>query len=121
MSLTPDEAAEIKQSVRSLQKSHDEVLSAIKDNTDSVNNLVIEFSKRDVRDEYLEKELNETKNRQQDFEQFARPILVKTKDKQDFEQKIKDSFGSSTGKLIYIIVALGLAAALGMDLSGLIK
>lgn len=121
MSLTPDEAAEIKQSVRALQKSHDEVLSAIKDNTDSVNNLVTEFAKRDVRDEYLERELNTTKNRQQDFEEFARPILVKAKEKQNFEQKIKDSFGSSTGKLIYIIVALGIAAALGLDLSGLIK
>jgi len=121
MSLTQQEAAEIKANVHALEKSYDQTITAIKDNTKAVNDLVIEMKERDVRDEYLKAEVDLVKQDLHQFKKHADPILQKSKGWQDFFGKISDSMGGSIGKLILALIGLGVLAMLGIDFSGYIK
>lgn len=121
MSLTAQEAAEIKANVHALEKNYDTTITAIKECTKAVQDLVVEMKERDVRDEYLKEEVKNSEVKLQRFEEYARPILSRSKGWQDFNDKIKDAFGGGIGKLILAIVGLGILAMLGIDLSGLYK
>lgn len=121
MSLTAKEAAEIKATVNALEKSHDQTIVAIKENTQAVQELVVEMKERDVRDEFLKAEVQSVKAEQKQFEEFSRPILVRSKRWQDFTDKIYGSMGGGIGKFILAIIGLGFLAMIGVDIAGLVK
>ena len=80
-----------------------------------ISGLLVEMREREVRNEYLTIEVKQNSAKQEGFESYARPILVKAKAKQEFRQKITDSMGTNIGKLILAIFAAGALFLLGVD------
>ena len=117
-----EEIADIKADMRVVKDSMNKMSEAQTLNTEAqtevakqISGLLIEMKERDVRNEYLTIEVKTIGTRQIAFEEFSRPILTKAKAKQDFKQKIIDSMGTSTGKLIYIVLITGALLLLGVD------
>ena len=122
MSQNNEEIADIKADMRVVKDSINTVLESQAANTKAqtevakqISGLLVEFKERDVRNEYLTIEVKTINGRQLAFEEFSRPILLKAKARQDFKQKIIDSMGTSTGKLIYIVLITGILLLLGVD------
>lgn len=122
MPLTHEEIADIKADLRVVKDSMLEMSNAQTENTKAqtdvakqISGLLIEMKERDVRNEYLTLDVKKVNERQVGFEEFARPILVKAKSWQDFRQKILDSMGTGTGKLILAIFAAGFLYMVGVD------
>jgi hypothetical protein len=117
-----EEIADIKADMRVVKDSMNKMSEAQTLNTEAqtevarqISGLLIEMKERDVRNEYLTIEVKTIGTRQVAFEEFSRPILTKAKARQDFKQKIIDSMGTSTGKLIYVVLITGGLLLLGVD------
>ena len=122
MSPSHEEIADIKADMRVVKDSMVAVSAAQTANTKAqtevakqISGLLIEMKERDVRNEYLTIEVKAIGARQLAFEEFSRPILLKAKSRQDFKQKVVDSMGTSTGKLIYVVLITGALLLLGVD------
>tara|TARA_R110002096_G_scaffold66306_1_gene161365 strand:- start:23562 stop:23948 length:387 start_codon:yes stop_codon:yes gene_type:complete len=122
MPLSQEEVVDIKTDLRVLKSSISDMSMAQTENTKAqtavarqISNLLIEMKERDVRDEYLATSVSDIKERQDEFEAFSRPIIVRTKKHHDFRDKVKDGFGSNAGKLLFLVFAACVAYALGID------
>lgn len=122
MSLSHAEIADIKSDLKVVKNSMVNMSNAQTENTKAqtevakqISGLLIEMKERDVRNEFLTTEVKQITHRQIGFEDFARPILIKSKEKQDFKQKITDSMGTNTGRLIIVVFVTGALLILGVD------
>jgi hypothetical protein len=80
-----------------------------------ISGLLVEFKERDVRNEYLTIEVKNISAKQISFEEFAIPILTKSKEKQDFKQKIVDAMGTNTVRLVCAVIFAGALFLLGVN------
>lgn len=105
----------VKDSMVSMSKAQTENTKAQTEVAKQISGLLVEMKERDVRNEYLTIEVKQIGNRQIGFEEFARPILIKSKARQDFKQKITDGIGTDTGKVILGIFIVGMLFIFGVD------
>jgi hypothetical protein len=122
MPMNPEEIADIKADLRVVKDSMIAVSDAQTANTKAqtevakqISGLLIEMKERDVRNEYLTIEVKNISAKQVSFEEFANPILTKSKAKQDFKQKIVDAMGTNTVRLICAVLFAGALFLLGVD------
>ena len=122
MSLSHEEIADIKADVRVVKDSINTVLESQAANTEAqtevakqISGLLVEFKERDVRNEYLTIEVKNISAKQISFEEFAIPILTKSKEKQDFKQKIVDAMGTNTVRLVCAVIFAGALFLLGVN------
>jgi chromosome segregation ATPase len=112
----------LKQSTSGLFDAQKETTSAITNLANAIGGLVSELKAKEVKDTYLENEVKKIKDEQSDFENFARPVVVRAKRGQDRTDKLLDALVTGTPtKLFYIIVGAGILSLLGANLSGLFK
>ena len=117
-----EEIADIKADLRVVKDSMTDMSDAQTENTKAqtevakqISGLLVEMKERDVRNEYLTIEVKNIGTRQIAFEEFAQPILLEAKSKQDFKQKITDSMGTNIGKLILAVFITGALFLLGVN------
>lgn len=122
MPLSHEEVTDIKADLKIVKNSMMLMSDAQTKNTKAqtevakqISGLLIEMKERDVRNEYLTIEVKTISERQINFEDFARPILIKSSSVQEFKQKITDSMGTGTGKLLLAILLAGFLFLIGAD------
>lgn len=122
MPLSHEEVTDIKADLKIVKNSMMLMSDAQTKNTKAqtevakqISGLLIEMKERDVRNEYLTKEVKTISERQINFEDFARPILIRSGSVQEFKQKITDSMGTGTGKLLLAILLAGFLFLIGVD------
>lgn len=135
MSLTQQEAIQMKTDVEILKSSTSQVLQAIgesvtaqKENSKLINELVIEMKERDVRDEYRAKDLDELKGYisrvDGDVKNYIE-IHHDSLEKLSQSQRAKDAFYKSVtstwGKVFAMLLIAACAYVLGIDLTKVIK
>ena len=112
----------LKQSTSGLLDAQKETTASITNLANAISGLVSELKTKEVKDNYLEKEIIVLKAEQKDFEDFARPVIVRAKKGQDRVDKFFDALVTGTpSKLFYIVLAAGILSLLGLNISGLIK
>ncbi len=138
MSLTPEEAQQIKVDIEVLKTTSTQVLQAIgenseqtKENNKLVHSLIQKMDKHDVRQEYEAKEREEEKEHTRVLEGKVEavnlridnmmPTYQRTKANHESIDKFKDGMRSTWGKMAGALLVIGIAAGLGLDLSNLFK
>lgn len=128
MSISQQEAEVIRAEQVFLKEQVTDLVSALKDNTKSVGEMLLEMKERDVRDEYREKEFIELKeyivkidDKITDYIESKEPIVEWAKRRKEFYDSLVSGITSSWGKLVGAAIIIGVAYVLGMDLSKLIK
>lgn len=128
MSISPEEAAQIKSDHNMLMNQFTELVSALKDNTAKTGEMLLEMKERDVRDEYREKafvalqgSVSETNKRIDKSIESNEPLLSWVKKKKEFNDSIWSNISSTWGKMVGALLLIALAAALGFDLSSITK
>jgi len=141
MAFTQDEASRIKSDVESLKASATNVFSAIgegaaaqrentktlKENTILLNELLVAFSKREVRDEYREKEMLSIHEEVKDIKdtvnlnrkEYMAP-LERLKRSQGRVDRFWEGATSNWGKMTAFALIISVAYALNIDLSKLL-
>lgn len=126
MSITPEEAAEIRAEHQTLKEEVSKVVSALHENTVTTREMLMEMRERDVRDEYRQKEFEDLKNavntvneKIDNYIENKQPILDWASGNKDFWDGVKSGFQSNTGKFIFVILVFGVAMALGIDFSNI--
>jgi len=135
MPFTQDEAIRIKSDVEGLKHSTISVLTAIgesvtaqKENTKMITDLVIELRERDVRDEYrgkeilvLDEKLDSLTNTVENNKAEYVPALTKLIASQLWWDKFWDNANSTWGKFAGVAIILGVAYALNIDLTKIVS
>ena len=139
MSFTPEEATQIKIDVGVLKNTTDKVLTALSDNTEQLTTLISKMDAGDIRREYEAKERLEDKEevsglkesvaqvneRIDSYITSVAPIIARSKSRQDSIDNFKNSMNTTGGKmlmvLIFTVITGFLSAALGLDLSSIVK
>ena len=135
MTITKDEAYQIKSDIEVLKTSTKQCLQATTKSADAsakvaeqISNLLIEMKERDVREEYRTKEIVELKEaigfvdkRIADFIDTELPTLTRSKLRHGRVDKVLEGLSSNVGKLIGIALVVGVMVMLGIDPTKLIK
>tara|TARA_R110002012_G_scaffold24590_1_gene82031 strand:+ start:6295 stop:6702 length:408 start_codon:yes stop_codon:yes gene_type:complete len=135
MSFTPEEATQIKIDVGVLKNTTDKVLSALSDNTEQLTTLISKIDSHDIRREYEAKErledkeevaelkeaVNQVNSRIDAYITDVAPIIARSKSKQDSIDKFKDSMSTTGAKMFMVLIVVAIGAALGLDLSSIVK
>jgi len=138
MPLTPAEAQQIKIDIELLKSTSTQVLQAIsegteqtKENNSLINKLLSKMDSHDVRDEFLAKEREEEKVYTRKIEakidtvnlrlDNMMPVYQKSKSAQENKQAFMDALRSTWGKMAGALIVIAVAAALGLDLSSILK
>jgi len=146
MSFTPEEATKLKIDVEVLKNTTEQVLSAIGENTSQqkesgelISKLILKIDSHDIRREYEAKERLEDKEevsglkesvaqvneRIDSYITSVAPIIARSKTRQDSIDNFKNSMNTTGGKmlmvLIFTVITGFLSAALGLDLSSIVK
>lgn len=128
MSITPEEAAQIKSDHTLLKEQFSQLVTALHENTSKTGEMLLEMKERDVRDEYKEKEfkelkeaVNTTNERITSYIEGNEPLLMWAKKKKEFNENVWSSIGSTWGKMVGALIVIAVAAVLGLDLSSIIK
>ncbi len=128
MSITSEEAAQIKSDHNMLKDQFSQLVSALHDNTSKTGEMLLEMKERDVRDEYKEKEFKElkeavqaTNNRINEYIESKEPYMSWVKKKKEFNDNMFNGITSTWGKMVGALVIIAIAAALGLDLSSIVK
>lgn len=134
MSLTQQEATQIKIDVEVLKNTTSQVLKALCDNTDSIKVLISKMDAHDVRREYEDKEKEAAKlevteltiavkavnDRIDLYVTTVAPIIARAKAKQDTADNFKKSMSTSWGKIAVGLVVtastLLIAYIFGVDI-----
>lgn len=126
--ITPEEAAQIKSDHNLLKDQFSQLVSALHDNTMKTGEMLLEMKERDVRDEYKEKEfkalklaVDSTNIRITDYIEQNEPLLLWAKKKKAFNENVWSNIGSTWGKMAGALIVVAIAAALGLDLSSIVK
>ena len=118
-----------------LKNTTDKVLSALSDNTEQLTTLISKIDSHDIRREYEAKErledkedvaklkeaVNQVNNRIDTYITDVAPIIAKSKSKQDSIDKFKDSMSTTGAKMFMVLIVVAIGAALGLDLSSIVK
>lgn len=128
MSITSEEAAQIKSDHNMLKDQFSQLVSALHDNTSKTGEMLLEMKERDVRDEYKEKEFKElkeavqaTNDRINQYVESKEPYISWVKKKKEFNDNMFNGITSTWGKMVGALVIIAIAAALGLDLSSIVK
>lgn len=128
MSISQEEAAAIRSEQAFLRDQVTQLVSALHDNTEKVGEMLSEMKVRDKQDEYREKEFAELKDkfgeldaRISEYIKLKEPIVEWVERKKKFYDALWASITSTWGKLIAAAFVVGMAYALGLDLSKVFK
>jgi chromosome segregation ATPase len=128
MSISQEEAAQIRTEQTFLKEQVSELVNALKSNTERVGEMIAEMRERDVRDEYREKEFEELKTAIHDtnskidsYIKSKEPIVEWAKRRKEFYDGLVSSITSTWGKIVAAAILIGVAYAVGLDISKLIK
>ena len=128
MSITSEEAAQIKSDHSLIKDQFSQLVAALKENTSKTGEMLLEMKERDVRDEYKEKEFKELKDAVNKVDEkitnyidHHETLLAWTKKKKEFNENVWVNAGSTWGKMVGALIVISIAASLGLDLSSIIK
>lgn len=128
MSMTPEESAQIKSDVTMLKDQFSQLVTALHENTSKTGEMLLEMKERDVRDEYREKEFKELKEaiheaneRITEYIEKKEPLLLWAEKKKEFNDRVWDNISSTWGKMAGALIIIGMASALGLNLSSIVK
>ena len=126
MSITPEEAAEIRAEHQTLKEEVGKVVNALHENTVTTREMLIEMRERDVRDEYRQKEFEELKEavkgvdtKIDDYITNQQPVLDWAKRRKELYDSLWSGVTSNTGKFISVILIVGVAMVLGIDFTNI--
>ena len=126
--MTSDEIVEVKTGIEILRSSISRMSDAQAENTKAqtqvskqLNDLTLELRERDVRDEYLKKEVVHIREHQTRFEEFARPVISRSKKTQERADKFYDSLFGNWGKIFSLVILIGIMYAIGLDPTKMFK
>lgn len=128
MTISSDEAAQIRADHASLKEEVSKVVTALHENTVTTREMLLEMRERDVRDEYREKEFAELKeaikttNAQiAEYIKDKEPYLEWAKKRKEFNEALFAGITSTWGKFAGALIIVAIAAILGLDISKVFK
>lgn len=124
MTISSEEASQIRGEQAFLKESINNLVSAIHDNTQRVGEMLVEMKERDVRDEYREKEFQELKDsiKKVDdninaFIKEKEPVIKWAEKRKEVYESIWSGITSTWGKFAGALLIVAVAAALGLDIT----
>jgi len=131
MSISPEEAVQIKSDIEVLKNSTTQCLQATENAAkasqlvaEQISNLLLEMKEHDIREEYRAEELKQLRGSidlvNNKIDEYI-PVLTRAKSQQDFNDGIKAGMSSTAGKLAMIAAIIGAMYLLGINPPSFIK